>query len=182
MRKKLLLGGALAASAAAAFWLIAPSTAQNAPAMDGDDIAGTVTGARGPEAGVWVIAETKSLPTKYAKIVVTDDRGRFLIPDLPRGSYSVWVRGYGLVDSPKVTSAPGKMLSLKAVAAPNEAAAARYYPAMYWYAMLGIPAANEFPGTGPKPQGNGMDPKMKSQGQWLEPFLSRNASTRSFGG
>ena len=123
MRRNFLLGSALAASAAAAFWLIAPSTAQNAPAMDSDDIGGTVSGAKGPEAGVWVIAETTDLPTKYAKIVVTDDRGRFLIPDLPRASYRIWVRGYGLVDSPKVTSAPGKTLALKAVSAPNEAAA-----------------------------------------------------------
>ena len=189
MRKTFLLGGALAASAAAAFWFIAPSTAQNAPPIDGDDIGGTVSGAKGPEAGVWVIAETRDLPTKYAKIVVTDDQGRFLIPDLPRASYSIWVRGYGLVDSPKVTSAPGKSLALKAVAAPNEAAAARYYPAIYWYAMLGIPAESEFPGTGPKPQGNGMDPKMKSQAQWLDVIKTNgcftchqlgNAATRDY--
>ena len=50
-----------------------------------------------PEAGVWVIAETEDLPTKYAKIVVTDERGRFLIPELPKASYLVWARGYGLV-------------------------------------------------------------------------------------
>jgi hypothetical protein len=36
------------------------------------------------------------------KIVVTDDRGRYVVPDLPRANYNVWVRGYGLVDSPKV--------------------------------------------------------------------------------
>ena len=189
MRRNFLLGGALAAGAAAAFWLIAPSTAQNAHAIDGDDIGGTVSGAKGPEAGVWVNAETTDLPTKYAKIVVTDDRGRFLIPDLPRASYRIWVRGYGLVDSPKVTSAPGKMLSLKAVPAPNAAAAARYYPAMYWYAMLGIPAANEFPGTGARPAGNGMDPKMKSQAQWLDVVKTNgcftchqlgNAATRDY--
>ena len=72
------------------------------------DIGGVVTGANGPEAGVWVIAETTDLPTKYAKIVVTDDQGRYLIPDLPKANYSVWVRGYGLVDSPKVQAAPGK--------------------------------------------------------------------------
>src|SRR5215831_10039208 len=65
------------------------------------DIAGVVTGPRGPEAGVWVIAETNDLPTKFVRIVVTDDQGRYLIPDLPKATYNVWVRGYGLVDSPK---------------------------------------------------------------------------------
>ncbi|MCX7282012.1 MAG: carboxypeptidase-like regulatory domain-containing protein, partial [Alphaproteobacteria bacterium] len=169
MRHKIFLGGAFIASITAALWLaIAPGTAEVAPTIDGDDIGGTVSGAKGPEAGVWVIAETKGLPTKFAKIVVTDDQGRFVIPDLPSASYSVWVRGYGLVDSPKVTTTPGKTLTLKAVAAPSEAAAAHYYPALYWYAMLDIPAESEFPGTGMKPQGNGMDPKMKSQGQWLD--------------
>ena len=63
------------------------------------DLGGVVTSANGPEAGVWVIAETTELPTKFAKIVVTDDRGRFLIPELPKADYRVWVRGYGLVDS-----------------------------------------------------------------------------------
>src|SRR5690349_7838796 len=87
-------------------------------------IAGTVTSANGPESGVWVIAETKDLPTGYTKIVVTDDRGRYLVPDLPKANYSVWVRGYGLVDSPKVSASPGNALDLKAIVAPNAAAAA----------------------------------------------------------
>ena len=39
---------------------------------DDNDIGGVVTGANGPEAGVWVIAETNELPTQYAKMVVTD--------------------------------------------------------------------------------------------------------------
>src|SRR6476660_10204826 len=89
-----------------------------------NDIAGVVTGPKGPEAGVWVIAETAELPTKLVKIVVTDDRGRYVIPQLPKATYAVWVRGYGLVDSPKVQSAPGKVLNLTAVPAPNERAAA----------------------------------------------------------
>src|SRR4051812_36556349 len=72
------------------------------------DIGGVVTGSNGPEAGVWVIAETSDLPTKFVRIVVTDDQGRYLVPDLPKANYNVWVRGYGLVDSPKVQSAPGK--------------------------------------------------------------------------
>src|SRR5256885_16849832 len=99
--------------------------------IDNDDIGGVVRSADGPEAGVWVIAETTDLPTKYAKIAVTDDQGSYVIPDLPKANYSVWVRGYGLVDSPKVKSTPGKTLNLKAVVASNQAAAAQYYPAIY---------------------------------------------------
>src|SRR6516165_10062095 len=76
--------------------------AQQAATVGATDIGGTVVGASGPEAGVWVIAETTELPTKFARIVVTDDSGRYLIPDLPAANYSVWVRGYGLVDSPKL--------------------------------------------------------------------------------
>src|ERR671912_2070471 len=123
--------------------------AQGAPRIDRDDIAGVVTGTRGPEAGVWVIAETSDLPTKFAKIVVTNDRGRYLLPDLPPASYNIWVRGYGLVDSPKRQAKPGATLNLRATAAPNPRAAAQYYPAGYWYSMLKVPAESEFPGTGP---------------------------------
>ncbi len=115
------------------------------------DIGGVVSGPHGPEAGVWVIAETRDTPVRYIKIVVTDDQGRFLVPDLPKGTYDVWVRGYGLVDSAKVKSAPGKTLELTAVPAPNEAAAAKYYPAIYWYSMLKIPGQSEFGPNGPMP-------------------------------
>src|SRR5688500_12539763 len=124
--------------------LVAASASQSG---DGD-ISGVVTGPNGPEAGVWVIAETSELPTKYVKIVVTDDRGRYLIPELPKANYSVWVRGYGLVDSPKSRSMPGRTLNLAAVKAPNARAAAEYYPAGYWYSLLRVPATSEFPGTG----------------------------------
>ncbi|HET9405256.1 MAG TPA: carboxypeptidase-like regulatory domain-containing protein [Burkholderiales bacterium] len=120
------------------------------------DLGGVVTSSKGPEAGVWVIAETTDLPTKFTRIVVTDDRGRYVMPGLPKASYQVWVRGYGLVDSPKVRSEPGGLLNLTAVPAPNAAAAAEYYPPIYWYSMLKIPAKNEFP-AGP----------MKSQPEWL---------------
>ena len=88
-------------------------------AVDNDDLGGVVTGPKGPEAGVWVIAETADLPTKFVKIVVTNDRGQYLIPDLPKANYNVWVRGYGLVDSPKTQSVPGKVMNLTAVTAPN---------------------------------------------------------------
>ena len=63
------------------------------------DIGGVVTSPNGPEAGVWVIAETHDLPTRFAKMVVTDDQGRYVVPDLPKAKYTVWVRGYGLADS-----------------------------------------------------------------------------------
>src|SRR5438552_11842202 len=92
--------------------------------IDPDDIAGVVTSSKGPESGVWVIAETTDLPTRLIKIVVTDDRGRYLLPDLPKANYSVWVRGYGLVDSPKMKAAPGKIMNLTATLAPGPKAAA----------------------------------------------------------
>jgi hypothetical protein len=134
------------------------------------DIAGLVTSAHGPEAGVWVIAETQDLPTKFSRIVVTDDQGRYLIPDLPKAHYEVWVRGYGLVDSLHVKSDPGKMLNLTAVIAPSPAAAAQYYPGNYWYSLLKIPDKSEFPGSGPN--GNGISPAMKTQSQWIAMVLT----------
>ena len=89
-----------------------------------------------------MIAETTDLPTRFARMVVTDDQGRYVLPDLPRANYQVWVRGYGLVDSPKLHGVPGKHLDHMAVAAPNEKAAAHYYPAIYWYAMMTVPDAS----------------------------------------
>src|ERR1700712_3439888 len=81
------------------------------------DIGGQVVGDKGPEAGVWVIAETTDLPTKYAKVVVTDDQGRFIIPELPSANYKVWARGYGLQDTAQQDAGPGKTLDFKAAAA-----------------------------------------------------------------
>jgi hypothetical protein len=130
-----------------------------------DDIGGVVTSSKGPEAGVWVIAETTDLPTGYIKEVVTDDRGRYVIPDLPKANYSVWARGYGLVDSPKVQTTTGKMVDLKPTIAPDKKTAARLYPANYWYSLLTVPEKSDFPGTGPS--GNGINPAVKSQGQWI---------------
>ena len=131
-----------------------------------NDIGGVVSGAKGPEAGVWVIAETKDLPTKFVRIVVTDDRGRYLIPDLPKANYKVWVRGYGLVDSEAVESQPGKTVDLTAKPAPDPRTAAQYYPSDYWYSLLQIPPKGDFPGTGY--QGNGISEHVKSQDQWIE--------------
>jgi hypothetical protein len=143
---------------------------QQAPAVDADDLGGVVRSSKGPEAGVWVIAETKDLPTPYVKIVVTDDQGRYLLPDLPKANYSVFVRGYGLVDSPRVNTTAGKALNLTAVPAPNDHAAAQYYPAANWLSLLRIPEGGEFPGTGP--QGNGINPNIKSQAEWMRAIKS----------
>jgi hypothetical protein len=145
---------------------IVASLATTSPTqIKSDDIAGTVTSSAGPEAGVWVIAETKDLPTLYIKEVVTDDQGRYLIPALPKARYTVWARGYGLVDSPKVETEPGKRVDLKPTVAPDAKSAAHYYPANYWYALLEVPGETEFPGT--STNGNGISPNVKTQAQWI---------------
>src|SRR4051812_24191479 len=148
-----------------------------APAIDNDDIGGVVTGAQGAEAGVWVIAETRTTGTRLVKTVVTDDRGRFVVPDLPAGTYDVWVRGYGLVDSPKVQSAPGKIVNLKAVAAPDKKTASQYYPAQYWFALLQLPPKSDFPGTGTGDKGNGITPAIHSQGEWVRNVVNTDGCT-----
>ena len=119
-------GLALATIVAAALGLArTDAAAQATVAVDADDIGGVVTGARGPEAGVWVIAESTTLPTTLRKIVVTDDQGRYLVPDLPKADYAVWVRGYGLVDSPKKTAAP---TTARGLSAASRATAIAVYP------------------------------------------------------
>lgn len=129
-------------------------------------ISGVVEGREGPEAGVWVIAESDDLTTGFAKIVVTDDDGRFVLPDLPGGSFDVWVRGYGLADSERVTTTPGHDLVLSAAypASPQEEAS--IYPANYWYSLLEVPPTSEFPGTGSA--GNGINPATRSQAEWID--------------
>ena len=131
-----------------------------------DDITGVVTSATGPEAGVWVIAETPDFDTTFRKIVVTDDNGRFLVPNLPAAAYEVWVRGYGLVDSDRTSARPGDELALAAKVAATPEEAAHYYPANYWYSLLEVPPASDFPGTGPS--GNGIGLAMKTQADWID--------------
>jgi hypothetical protein len=111
--------------------------------IDDNDIAGIVTSRNGPEAGVWVIAETDAFQTRFTRIVTTDDEGRYLIPDLPDADYTLWVRGYGLTDSNKVYAEPGSHVDLTVVPAPDRATAAEVYPAAYWYAMMHTPDENE---------------------------------------
>jgi len=139
------------------------------------DLGGVVSSAKGAEAGVWVIAETTDLPTKFVRIVVTDDQGRYLVPDLPKANFNVWVRGYGLVDSPKVKAAPGQTLNLKAVVAPDKKAAVEYYPALYWFSLLQVPPKSDFPGTGPS--GNGIATSVKSQGEWIRNIVNTDGCT-----
>ncbi len=152
----------------------------------GDFITGVVRGAQGPEAGVWVIAETEDLPTKLIKIVVTDDDGRFLLPDLPAANYKVWVRGYGLVDSTPIEAKPDTgSITLRANAAKTPLEAAKIYPGDHWYSLLTPPDKSLFPGTGN--DGNGTGTRMLSQNHWLNSIKSNcnfchqigNAPTRN---
>jgi streptogramin lyase len=141
------------------------STASAAPAISAKAIHGRVTSSAGAEAGVWVIAETRDLPTRFARTVVTNDNGEYLIPDLPAASYDLWVRGYGLVDSARVKASPGQQLDLSATVAPDAKAAADYYPAGYWLSLLEIPDEKQFPGTGAT--GNGISPLVKQQADYI---------------
>lgn len=150
----LLLGACLPAGAQPALQV----------AIDADDIGGIVTSANGPEAGVWVIAETDDLGTVFRKIVVTDDSGRYVLPDLPAAEFSIWVRGYGLVDSVPVPGSPGERINLAAIVAPDPIAAAQVYPANYWYSLMEIPAPDAFPGPG----GDGnIAAGVESQDHWI---------------
>ena len=130
-------------------------------------ISGSVISGHGPEAGVWVIAETDDLPTHFTKIVVTDDQGRFLLPELPDALFKVWVRGYGLLDSDSMQLRIGaEDVKLRTFTAEDPLLAAQVYPANYWYSLMEVPAEGEFPGTGR--DGNGIGEMMNSQDRWLD--------------
>src|SRR5437867_11826867 len=169
MNSKRRLCAGVRAAGIAAFLVVCPSRVGAQQLRIGpNDIGGVVTSAKGLEAGVWVIAETTGLGTKrYAKIVVTDDQGRYLLPALPPGAqYNVWVRGFGLIDSPRVAATPGVTLNLTATGAPTARSAAQYYSGSYWWSMLKIPDKRLFPGTGPN--GNGMPITLQSQLNWMD--------------
>ncbi len=163
----------------AAFLMAASADQGQSAEVAQDFIRGVVTGGAGPEAGVWVIAETNDLKTPFTKVVVTDDKGRYVLPELPKAKYKIWVRGYGLSDSKPVDGAPGPTVAVKVANAPNAQAAAKIYPANYWSSLLTIPSKSEFPGTGPK--GNGISPAFKTQEHWLLNLKSRCASCHQFG-
>jgi hypothetical protein len=156
----------IVALAAALALAIASSACSAGPTMDDGVISGVVQGENGPEAGVWIIAETDDFGTGFVKIVVSDDDGRFVLPQLSEASYDVWVRGYGLADSEPVTAAVGDDLVLAAAYPETPQEQAAVYPASYWYSLLEIPPASEFPGTGPS--GNGISPGVRSQAQWID--------------
>ena len=161
MASRLAVAGAVAIGVGGVCWLTGVPVAAGT-----DDIGGVVRSASGTEAGVWVIAETNDLETRFRKIVVTDDEGRFLVPDLPEAAYEVWVRGYGLVDSATTSARPGDDLSLTTTVAATPKEAAEVYPANYWYSLLEIPAEGEFPGTGD--DGNGIGEGMRTQAHWVD--------------
>jgi len=134
-------------------------------------ITGVVQGSQGPEAGVWVIGETKDLLTNFIKIVVTDDQGRFMLPELPNANYSVWVRGYGLVDSAKVQMKPStNPVTLRVTPAKTLQEAAKVYPGNYWLSLMEPPPKNLFPGTGVA--GNGVGASMLTQNHWINSLKS----------
>ena len=153
---------------AASLALVVTSTActTSGPAPSDGIISGVVQGQDGPEAGVWVIAESDDLATGFAKIVVTDDDGRFVLPELPEAGYDIWVRGYGLADSDPVAAAPGDDLVLTAAYPETPQEQAAVYPASYWYSLLEVPPTTDFPGTGPS--GNGISPSVESQAAWID--------------
>jgi hypothetical protein len=134
-------------------------------------ITGVVQGEKGPEAGVWVIAETKDFQTPMVKIVVTNDAGKFMLPELPAANYKVWVRGYGLVDSTPIEMKPATTaVTLKVASAKTPQEAAKVYPGDYWLSMMAPPAKNLFPGTGPS--GNGIGLGMIDQDHWINSLKS----------
>jgi hypothetical protein len=166
MLLRIALGGTAAGIAALGLATATPDAQQIQGQRPQGFITGTVESGSGREAGVWVIAETDELATRFAKIVVTADDGRFVLPELPNATYNVWVRGYGLVDSAPVKGKPGQTLNLKATVARTPAEAAKVYPANYWYAMLDTPKKSEFPGTGA--EGNGISTVFRTQAQFVD--------------
>src|SRR5207247_6749992 len=102
-----------------------------------------------------------------------------LIQSRPPATYNVGARGYGLVDPPQLKATPGQQLHLSASQAPTAAAAAAYYPGVYWYSMMRIPAKSEFPGTGSS--GNGIQAVMKNQHYWIDTLKNSCQSCHAIG-
>ncbi len=182
MRKLLFVIGGVIALGLGAWYVLGLNMGEGDTgniAIDGDDIGGVVMGPNGPEAGVWVIAETDDLPTKFVRIVVTDDAGRYVLPDLPEANHQIWARGYGMLDSAPVVARPGSHVDIEQTAAPDDRAAAQIYPALYWISLLEVPEADEFPGTGDN--GNGISPNLPNQAAWLHGIAANCSSCHQLG-
>ena len=118
-------------------------------------ISGTVRSSNGPEAGVWVIAETKDLPTNFIKIVVTGDAGVFVAPSCRRRPITSGQRvrsrrleaGSVKVDS-TTPSSPDLTLTATPAATPQEAA--KVYPGNYWLSLPSRLVKSEFPAPVPR--------------------------------
>ena len=145
-------------------------------AVDNDDIGGVVTGPRGPEAGVWVIAETRDLPTRFIRIVVTDDQGRFVVPDLPKAEYDVWVRGYGLVDSAKVKATPGQTREPQGGGRTGQERGRAVLPRSVLVRADADATEERFPGHRAR-SGNGIAPTVRSQGEWIRNVVNTDGCT-----
>ena len=141
-------------------------------AVDADDIGGVVTGLAGRSRRVRHRGDDQ--PANASDQERGHRRsGRYLIPDLPRATYDVWVRGYGLIDSQKVKATPGKALPLTAVAAPSPRVAAGKHPAQYWLSLLQVPPVSDFRSTDP----TGISPNIKSQGEWIRNIVNTDGCT-----
>jgi hypothetical protein len=170
MKRSLALGILIVAALAAIYYKYGRPGRPSGNASTGY-ITGVVRSADGPEAGVWVIAETRQLPTGFIKIVVTDDQGRFAVPELPDTTYQVWVRGYGLLDSAKAEMKPNaENVTLRVDTAKSAKEAAKVYPGNYWLSLLQPPPPSMFPGTGAS--GNGFTPLMQTQNHWINAIKS----------
>ena len=134
--------------------------------IDNDDIGGVVTSKAGSEAGVWVIAETTGLPTRYIKIVVTDDQGRYVLPDLPKATYDVWVRGLRAGRFAEAAGRVRKAVESHSRGQRRPARGRSVLPGELLVFLLKVPDASDSPGTGPN--GNGISESMKTQAQHLE--------------
>ena len=135
--------------------------------VDNDDLGGVVTGPKGPEAGVWVIAETAGSADE-----VREDRRHRRSGPLPAAGPAegrTTTCGFAVTGSSihgRFRRHRGKNLNLTAIVAPSAVAAAQYYPAGYWFSMMQVPDAKEFPGTGP--EGNGISPNIRTQAEWIQ--------------
>ena len=157
-----LESAAVNSSASARLWRLTPTTS-----------AASSRARKGRKPAYGSLRKPRTCPRNSSDRSSPTTRGAILVPDLPKGMYNVWVRGYGLVDSAKVQSEPGKIVNLTSVPAPSAQAAAEYYPAQYWFSLLQLPRENEFPGTGPS--GNGISTEIQNQAEWIAEAVGTDA-------